>query len=94
MSAPLTDETGLHARDCECPTCEAGFRPTELERAAARRALAAPLAARAAISRNEPAVQKPRQALQPPVRPKATEPWPDKTVIQEQLRNLGREPRR
>jgi predicted phage gp36 major capsid-like protein len=31
--------SGLHARDCECHTCdELGFRPTELQRAAARRA--------------------------------------------------------
>jgi len=36
-----TDDTGLCAPDCACHRCEAGFRPTELERAAARRALAA-----------------------------------------------------
>jgi hypothetical protein len=35
----VTDETGLHAEGCNCPTCELGLRPTELERAAARRAL-------------------------------------------------------
>lgn len=33
-----TDETGICARDCECPRCEAGARPTELERDVARRA--------------------------------------------------------
>jgi hypothetical protein len=36
-----TDETGLHAEDCDCAKCEVGLRPTPLERAAARRALAA-----------------------------------------------------
>jgi hypothetical protein len=36
-----TDATGLHAEDCECPTCETGYRPTELERAVARRSLEA-----------------------------------------------------
>jgi hypothetical protein len=41
---------GLHAIDCECPTCDAGYRPTELERACARRALAA----RAALGRPTP----------------------------------------
>jgi hypothetical protein len=42
-----TDETGLHAEDCDCAKCEIGLRPTPLERAAARRALAAKLAAAA-----------------------------------------------
>jgi hypothetical protein len=41
----VTDETGLHAETCECSQCEIGNRPTELERAAARRALAARRAA-------------------------------------------------
>lgn len=35
-----TDETGLHAAECECATCEVGLRPTDGERWAARRALA------------------------------------------------------
>jgi len=39
-----TDDTGLHALDCECIRCDAGYRPTELERAAARRALTLRLA--------------------------------------------------
>lgn len=39
-----TDETGLCARDCECAKCEVGNRPTERDRALARRALAMRLA--------------------------------------------------
>jgi hypothetical protein len=35
-----TDETGLCARDCGCPQCEVGNRPTERDRLIARRALA------------------------------------------------------
>jgi hypothetical protein len=35
---PLLEEDGLlHRRDCECVRCDAGFRPTEKERAEARR---------------------------------------------------------
>lgn len=49
--APKTDETGLHAVDCECVRCESGYRPTELERAAARRTLALRNARLAAIAR-------------------------------------------
>lgn len=33
-----TDETGLHSVDCECVRCDAGYRPTDLERSIARRA--------------------------------------------------------
>jgi hypothetical protein len=36
-----TDDTGLHAIDCDCVTCETGYRPTALERAVGQRALAA-----------------------------------------------------
>lgn len=51
----LTDETGLHSVECGCERCEAGYRPTDLERSAARRALALQLAARARIeARNAP----------------------------------------
>lgn len=39
-----TDETGLCARDCGCPQCEVGNRPTERDRAVARKALALRLA--------------------------------------------------
>jgi hypothetical protein len=31
----LGPDAGTHARGCECPRCEAGFVPTESERAAA-----------------------------------------------------------
>jgi hypothetical protein len=35
---PRLEEDGVtHRRDCECVRCDAGFRPTERERAAARR---------------------------------------------------------
>jgi hypothetical protein len=54
------DETGLCARDCECPRCEAGIRPTELERAAAKRALAMRAAA---LSRPVPASRKAAKLL-------------------------------
>ncbi len=33
----LEDDGITHKRDCECVRCDAGFRPTEQERAAARR---------------------------------------------------------
>lgn len=33
------DDTGLHATDCPCVRCEAGFRPTIRQRWNARRAL-------------------------------------------------------
>jgi uncharacterized Zn finger protein (UPF0148 family) len=37
---PLLEADGrTHARGCECPRCEAGFVPTEAERAAAARRL-------------------------------------------------------
>jgi len=45
MSGIITDATGLHAETCGCASCELGLRPTELERAAARRALVVKLAA-------------------------------------------------
>ena len=50
MSERQPDETGLCAPSCECARCEAGFRPTELERAAARRSLALAKAARERIA--------------------------------------------
>jgi hypothetical protein len=43
----VTDETGLHAVECDCATCEVGLRPTEGERWTARRALATRKAAEA-----------------------------------------------
>jgi|WetSurMetagenome_2_1015567.scaffolds.fasta_scaffold03424_7 hypothetical protein len=50
-----TDETGLCSPDCDCPRCEAGFRPSERERAIARRSLALAIEARRRIAeRDEP----------------------------------------
>jgi hypothetical protein len=66
-AAPKTDETGLHAVDCECVRCEAGFRPTDLERSAARRALVLQMAARAAIARGLVVEQKSARASLPVV---------------------------
>ena len=60
MTSPYavqTDETGLHAPDCECVRCDAGYRPTELERAAARRALALQEAAKARLALPQPPPQ-------------------------------------
>jgi hypothetical protein len=68
--APKTDETGLHAIDCECPRCdEGGFRPTELERAAARRSLLLMKAARERIARGLGLTEehKPQRASLPAV---------------------------
>jgi hypothetical protein len=33
------DETGLHSVDCQCIRCEAGFRPSEMQRHYARQRL-------------------------------------------------------
>jgi hypothetical protein len=57
-----TDETGLHAVECECVRCDAGYRPTELERATARRALALQSAALARLARPPAAAPLPRAA--------------------------------
>jgi hypothetical protein len=59
--AVKTDETGLHALDCECVRCDAGYRPTELERAAARRALVLQAAAKARLALPQPAAPWPRR---------------------------------
>jgi hypothetical protein len=92
MSGVVTDETGLHAEGCECPRCEAGYRPTALERAAARRALQLRLARLADEERRRKAAEplKVRPRLVPPVRPVPTEPWPAKETIREQLKGLKR----
>lgn len=61
MSVKL-DETGLHASECACARCEAGFRPSMKQRWTARRALdnvrrrAAAVAARAAAPAEMPSV--------------------------------------
>lgn len=70
MGELRTDETGLHSVDCECPRCEDGYRPTELERATARRALAIRRAAEArkiAEEAGKQPVLRPR--LEPPRAP-------------------------
>jgi hypothetical protein len=36
--APKYDRTGLHASDCPCPRCEAGYRPSNAERYQAEQA--------------------------------------------------------
>lgn len=71
MGSVVTDETGLHAEECECPTCEAGYKPTPLERAAARRALAIRRAdeakrAAAAAAKDAKNVKPQRPRLEPP----------------------------
>jgi hypothetical protein len=76
--APKTDESGLHAIDCECARCEGGFRPTELERSAARRSLLMMKAARERIARGLGLAEehKPQRASLPAVelpRPMSTE---------------------
>ena len=55
---PLLEADGVtHRRDCECVRCDAGFRPSEQERAEARRRFdarrAQELSARAAARRRE-----------------------------------------
>jgi hypothetical protein len=57
-----TDETGLHAVECECVLCDTGYRPTELERSTARRALALQRAALAKLARLPAAAPLPREA--------------------------------
>jgi hypothetical protein len=60
---PLLEDDGLtHRRDCECVRCDAGYRPTEHERADARRRFAEQkareVAARAEVRRKERARMK------------------------------------
>ena len=57
------DETGLHAEDCECVRCSIGFRPTELERATARRSLALQRAIAAKLALPPPAAPLPRRHI-------------------------------
>jgi len=55
LSLPLFEEDGeTHRRDCECPRCDAGFRPSEGQRESAARRLEARkarAAAEAALAR-------------------------------------------
>lgn len=51
---PLVDPSGTHRRECDCPRCDAGFRPSERERELAARRWEeqqARLAAAAALER-------------------------------------------
>ena len=87
--AVKTDETGLHAVDCDCVTCETGYRPTELERAAARRSLAirkADEAKRAAAKVEEPKKVRPR--LEPPksITPLTAEQWAELERMRKEIR--------
>jgi hypothetical protein len=81
-----TDETGLHAVDCDCVVCDAGNRPTELERAAARRALARGLAIVAkAQAKDERRPVFRRAAELPPLR--VPPPWtPEERAEADRLR--------
>jgi hypothetical protein len=83
-----TDETGLHAIDCECVRCESGHRPTELERAAARRSLAM---RRAAAERQRQADERAAKLRRPPERHHQAPPPP---LTPEQQAELDREYRK
>jgi hypothetical protein len=63
VSERQTDETGLCALDCGCARCEAGFRPTEEARAAARRALALERAARMRVDEGKRATAPAARAV-------------------------------
>src|SRR4051812_27420166 len=65
---PRMEADGItHARDCECVRCDAGFRPTEGERANARRrweVQQARAAAERALARRRARVQVKQAALE------------------------------
>lgn len=46
LAAPKIDAFGLHAVECECARCAAGFRPTDAQRAQAKAAHARAAAAK------------------------------------------------
>lgn len=83
-----TDETGLHARDCPCVHCENGYRPTELERATARRALNLRLAAEAKRKAEEAAKAAGKKPAQRPVWVSRPMPPP---LTPEQIEDLRKE---
>jgi hypothetical protein len=93
----ITDETGLHAEECSCVICETGYRPTRLERATARRALALQRQAEqieAEAKRKAEEAKRPRQFMRPmpmlrvPIGER--EAWPDKGEIKDQISKLGK----
>ena len=69
MDGVKTDETGLHAEDCECVRCDAGYRPTRLERLAAARALTLRRAALATPTVIVPPPRWPHETWHPVKRP-------------------------
>jgi len=84
-----TDETGLHAEDCDCVRCDAGYRPTPLERAAARRALALRRAeeARRALEAAKKVERPIRPRLEPPrpIVPPTPEQWDELRKLRKDL---------
>ncbi|HJX54007.1 MAG TPA: hypothetical protein VJ801_14670 [Polyangia bacterium] len=80
-----TDATGLHSEDCDCVRCDAGYRPTELERAAARRSLALQQAALARQSFPPPAGPLPRCAAPSVICPPTPEQFEELKRLREQL---------
>lgn len=56
------DETGLHARDCQCLRCETGYRPTETERYRAAEALRIRRERQDALAHETPAARRKRLA--------------------------------
>jgi hypothetical protein len=93
----ITDETGLHAEECSCVICETGYRPTRLERATARRALALQRQAEqieADAKRKAEEAKRPR-FMRPIIEPLRVpigerEAWPDRGEIKEQISKLGK----
>lgn len=69
-----TDDTGLHAEDCDCLLCETGYRPTDREREVARRSLARAAMAIAELQ-GKPA-ERPSVRLSHTVRPMTRVPPP------------------
>jgi hypothetical protein len=71
----ITDETGLHARECACLRCESGYRPTDRERELAWRVFREAQAARARLLAS-PVAAKPVARLSHTVRPMTPVPPP------------------
>jgi len=62
-AAPKVDEFGLHAEDCACVRCEAGYRPSAMQRDAAKRSAAAAAAAGAAGARKAAKLAEAREKI-------------------------------
>lgn len=62
-AAPKFDDYGLHAEDCACVRCEAGYRPSEMQRDAARRSAAAAAAAGASGARRAAKLAEAREKI-------------------------------